>query len=632
MTGSKRRTPALKRLALAVTAGSMALAQAHAAVLNVTARNQNGAPVAGATVALYDHAWSWIGNQTASGSGVATWNDLAAGTYNLEVYSNGEFWVSGSATVRVGTTATSLSLQRNEPYTFEFKVFSGEAEVTRGSIPAGTALRYEVRVRNSSPVGRRVRVQFRADRNGSSPYDFGTLAGPQLIAGRGSIATFRFTHVPVEAGTYKRIFETETLVKGRWVKTDSWPWEVAFQALLPLGGKIAYHSYSSYMAAPQDSEDGHIYLCPLPRGPLRKLTQGLPVSNAMNPHISPDGSRVTFMAIPQGADRDRRSLEIYVYDLATETLARLTSNDLVDEDPKFAPDGRRILFKRNNQIWRMNDDGSDAIPLTRGEDEKSGPNYSPDGSRVVYWSGSAANADIWSLSSTGTQKLMGTPRLQEYYPIYRDAENILFTRWESETEQRDKIFNYSTVSETATRLSLNRVDANDSDPFPIDRVRIGFSSDRSGGKGAYDVYIADLAAGTIYPVAAANGSHNDLGGWYSPYSRARRLTVLTPTSGAVLTSGSTVLVTVQAHSDGSSWSGAIPKVVLQGPVNLQVTGLRDDGLNGDRTAGDGIYSKMVTLPARPGSYVLWAVADSSDNGSLHEIRSVGLNLILSPET
>ena len=407
----------------------------------------------------------------------------------------------------------------------------------------------------------------------------------------------------------------------------------------PVIGRLAYHSYSDYLATPIDVNDGHIFILPLPSGPLRKLTQGLPVENAMNPHISPDGSRVTFMAIPQGAVpsgtlRNYGSLgpylEIYTYDLSSEALARLTINSVPDEDPKFSPDGNAIVFKRGGQVWKMNADGSNPAQLTTTSDEKSGPNYSPDGANILYWSEAQANADVWRMPASGgvATKLVGTAGLSEYYPIYRDAQNILFTRWESSSDHHDKIYQYSTSSGLLQRLPINQIGANDSDSFPVNSSLVGFSSDRPGGKEKWDVYIANPTTGAVYPIPAANSGHHDLGGWYSPYSMARKLVLQAPASGTQVSGGATVLVTVRGHSNGGTWAGAAPKVVLQGPASMEFTGLHDDGIDGDQTPGDGTYSKSVTLPSQAGTYTMYASANSTDNGIDHEIRSTSLSVTI----
>lgn len=51
--------------------------------------------------------------------------------------------------------------------------------------------------------------------------------------------------------------------------------------------------------------------------------------------------------------------EIYVMNNDGTGQSRLTNNPAVDSGPAFSPDGRRIAFIRNGDIWLMNPDGSD---------------------------------------------------------------------------------------------------------------------------------------------------------------------------------------------------------------------------------------------------------------------------------
>jgi len=547
-------------------------------------------------------------------------------------------WSSGTYTARAivwtSTPGTSTWLNSyDRDFTVQAQVTSATISVAAiPTIVAGNPITVSYTVNNTGNYDRTFGVGTEIREGAATMDTVGAQTTPVVSPGGTANGSFTYT-IPSSwaGGTYtaRAVVWTGTPGSSTWLDNFDRDFTVQ-QPPLAIAGRLVYHSYSSYLAAPLDANDGHVFICPLPSGPLRKLTQGLPVENAMNPHISADGSRVTFMAIPQGAARNRNSLEIYVYNLAAEALSRLTSDSTPDEDPKFSPDGQQIVFKRNGQIWTMNSDGGNPAQITSTASEKSGPNYSPDGANIVYWSDARANADIWVMSSAGTgaTKIIGTLALQEYYPIYRDAQTILFTRWESAADTHDKIFSYSTTSGSTQRLPLNQAGANDSDSFPVDSTLIGFSSDRVGGKGGYDVYVGNPSTGAVYPVSAANSGYHDLGGSFSPYSNARELVGVTPAGGAQLPSGSVALLTVRARSNGGVWSGAMPKVVMQGPVNAEFTGLHDDGMNGDQTAGDGIYSASVTLPSQSGTYALYSSATSTDNGLTVETRSSSITVTL----
>jgi len=133
---------------------------------------------------------------------------------------------NGAVAVTKGQT-TSLTLQRNEPYAFDFQAKDDGSTVTGGTVTLGTPVTYEVSLRNSSPVARAVRVLLWADRDKTGPYDFTATSDAQTVAANGGLGVFTFTDPVDESGAHYRQIEVQTLVNGAWVKSDSWPWGMA---------------------------------------------------------------------------------------------------------------------------------------------------------------------------------------------------------------------------------------------------------------------------------------------------------------------------------------------------------------------------------------------------------------------
>ena len=201
--------------------------------LRVTVQNQNGDPAGGASVVFYTTGWDQIATRTADGNGVVSWTH-EAGSYNLEAYSNGEFWVyHEDATIAAGQT-TNVTMRRNEPYTYDFRVIRTDTgqNVTGSSVPAGTPLRFDLTVRNSSVVSRSVRIaNMQVDRSRTSPWDWDVSYFSAYMMPSNSTHTFSIqipSSIEETDGTYYRRFETHTNINGNWVKTDSWPsWGIA---------------------------------------------------------------------------------------------------------------------------------------------------------------------------------------------------------------------------------------------------------------------------------------------------------------------------------------------------------------------------------------------------------------------
>jgi TolB protein len=72
------------------------------------------------------------------------------------------------------------------------------------------------------------------------------------------------------------------------------------------------------------------------------------------------------------------------------------------DDPSFSPDGRSILFLRNDRIYVMRRDGSRARAVRRDPLDQDLPRFSPDGTRISFWPGSAQSADYFVMNADGT--------------------------------------------------------------------------------------------------------------------------------------------------------------------------------------------------------------------------------------
>lgn len=84
------------------------------------------------------------------------------------------------------------------------------------------------------------------------------------------------------------------------------------------------------------------------------------------------------------------------------TQMQLTTQSSMDFRPIVTPDGRYVIFISDRggkmNIWRMNSDGTDPVPLTSGNGENF-PSIAPDGSYVVF--NSVADGKHWRIPITG---------------------------------------------------------------------------------------------------------------------------------------------------------------------------------------------------------------------------------------
>jgi TolB protein len=106
--------------------------------------------------------------------------------------------------------------------------------------------------------------------------------------------------------------------------------------------------------------------------------------------------KIAFTRDPDGY-RGRKDPEIYTVRFDGGNLKPLTNNTMLDTDPAFSPDGKRIAFSQSpkrfyySNIFFMKADGSGKTLVTdereipgKAEGDDSNPAFSPDGRRIAF--------------------------------------------------------------------------------------------------------------------------------------------------------------------------------------------------------------------------------------------------------
>ena len=145
------------------------------------------------------------------------------------------------------------------------------------------------------------------------------------------------------------------------------------------------------------------------------------------PRLSPDGTRVALAIADQEND-------IWIWDLARETLTRLTSDVGFDHAPVWMPDGRRIVFtsqtggSSGNLFWQAADGTSAPERLTEAQNALERPSaVSPDGARIVFWHGAAATGNDVMMLTLGKDR--GVRPLVQTRFVERNGEVSPDGRW-----------------------------------------------------------------------------------------------------------------------------------------------------------------------------------------------------------
>jgi TolB protein len=162
-------------------------------------------------------------------------------------------------------------------------------------------------------------------------------------------------------------------------------------------GKIAFFSNRS---------GSNIFTISPNGGVVTKITSS---NGASDPAYSPNGTRIAFKSA------SRSNYEISVMKADGSGVRQLTDTPVVESEPTWSPDGRKIAFvasafevdgSQDPEIWVMNADGSGRRLLTRNSFPDTQPSWSPRGNRIAFVSGRTGdtNSNIYVMDADPTTR------------------------------------------------------------------------------------------------------------------------------------------------------------------------------------------------------------------------------------
>lgn len=169
----------------------------------------------------------------------------------------------------------------------------------------------------------------------------------------------------------------------------------------------------------------------------QELAESCPPRAYSSPRISPDGQRVATTI----RDRETGNADIWVCELANDTLTRLTSGTNYDGEPIWTPNGQWMTYTTAGRLhtpdlsWTPADGTGTADALLSMDNAQFPTSWSPDGSTLLFTDEHPdTNYDIWLLPVAAdgkTQPWLNTPSVETAAMFSPDGRWIAFQSDES---------------------------------------------------------------------------------------------------------------------------------------------------------------------------------------------------------
>lgn len=212
----------------------------------------------------------------------------------------------------------------------------------------------------------------------------------------------------------------------------------------PDGEWLAYVSFERHASS--------IYVQKMRTGERRQVSARIGINSA--PAWSPDGSKIAVTLSGSGGN-----LDVYVLDLATQGLTRVTDDPAIDTEPVWAADGRSLFFTSDRsggpQIYRVGLGGTERPKrLTFVGSYNARPRLSPDGAQLAMVTLDNGNyrVAVQDLAS-GTQRVLSKGRLDESPSFAPNGAMLIYAGRDS---GRDMLETVSVDGLTSQRLKSDR--------------------------------------------------------------------------------------------------------------------------------------------------------------------------------
>jgi TolB protein len=179
----------------------------------------------------------------------------------------------------------------------------------------------------------------------------------------------------------------------------------------------------TYVALGKDYS--RIYLYNLTTG--RRESLGEFDGQVLAPRFSNDGNKIAFSIIRGG------NTDVYVMDLRSRQITRLTNDPGIDTSPSFSPDGSQIVFTSDRsgsaRLYVMRADGSGQRPISRGGGIYTAPSWSPTGNLIAFTKQGGGRFSTGVMNADGSgERILSSSYFEEGPNWAPNGRYVMFAR------------------------------------------------------------------------------------------------------------------------------------------------------------------------------------------------------------
>ena len=206
-------------------------------------------------------------------------------------------------------------------------------------------------------------------------------------------------------------------------------------------------------------------------------------SNIMSPNCSRDGRKIVFNS-DKIWDQD-----LYVLNLIPRIRETKISKPFVlEQSAEWSPDGSRLAFSSNGNIYVSNANGKRLKKLTSGHYIDVSPTWSPDGNSIAFVSDRSGTPQIYTISANGKNLRRITSRGYNTDPAWSPNPRVNKIAYVNVTGLQTNIFTMNPDGSDVKQLT-SRTRKNENPSWSPDGHFIAFSSNRNGKNDIYIMYL-----------------------------------------------------------------------------------------------------------------------------------------------